>query len=127
MDTLSNALSKIMNAEKVGRKTAIIYPVSNVIRKIFDILAENGYIGGYKEIKDNKGNSIEINLIGMINKCGTIRPNFYIKLTEMEKFEKRYLPSKDFGILILSATAGIITNNQAKEKKLGGKLLVYCY
>ena len=41
--------------------------------------------------------------------------------------EKRYLPAKDFGILIMSTSKGIMTHYDAKKKNLGGKLLSYCY
>ena len=44
-----------------------------------------------------------------------------------EKFEQRYLPAKSFGMLIISTSKGMLTNIQAKEKKIGGKLIAYCY
>ncbi len=46
---------------------------------------------------------------------------------EFEKFEKRFLPAKDFGFLILSTSKGIMTHLAAKEKSIGGKLLAYVY
>jgi len=44
-----------------------------------------------------------------------------------EKFEKRYLPAKDFGMIIVSTNQGIMTHIEAKEKGLGGRLLAYVY
>ena len=126
-DPLSNALSKIMNTEQIGKKKCIIFPVSKVIKKVLEVMNDNKYIGTFNEIKDSKGNSIEVNLLGNINKCGAIRPTYPINVDLFEKFEKRYLPAKDFGIIIMSTTAGIITHNEAKKKKIGGKLLAYCY
>ena len=32
-----------------------------------------------------------------------------------------------FGIILVSTPQGIMTHDQAKEKKTGGKLLAYCY
>ena len=46
---------------------------------------------------------------------------------KFEKFERRYLPAKDLGILFVSTPKGIMTHYDAKAKKLGGKLLAYCY
>ena len=60
-------------------------------------------------------------------KCGAIKPNFSVKKDGFEKFEKRYLPAKDFGVLIVSTSQGIMTHVEAKEKKLGGKLIAYVY
>ena len=45
----------------------------------------------------------------------------------MEKYEKRYLPAKQFGILIISTPKGLMTHVQAMDKKTGGKLIAYCY
>lgn len=126
-DPLSNALSKILNAEKVSKNSCVIKPISNTVKKILKIMQEKKYIGGFEEIKDGKGNFIKINLIGHINKCGTIKPKYPVKRNEFERFEKRYLPAKDFGIILVSTNQGIITHIETKEKKLGGILLAYCY
>ncbi|MBN2420894.1 30S ribosomal protein S8 [Candidatus Woesearchaeota archaeon] len=126
-DTLSAAMSNIYNGEKISKKEVIIFPVSGIIKKTLDVMKNNYYIGDYGENKDSKGNSLKINLLGKINKCGAIKPRFSVALGEYEKFEKRFLPAKDFGILIVSTNKGMMTHMQAKEKKLGGKLIAYCY
>ena len=122
-DPLAAALSKILNAEKSGKKVCIISPKSKLIKKVLDIMNENGYIGSYKENK----RELVVNLIGSINKCGAIKPRFSVKKNKYEKFEKRYLPAKDFGILIISTPKGIMTHYKAKEMNVGGKILGYCY
>ncbi|MBW2982332.1 30S ribosomal protein S8 [Candidatus Woesearchaeota archaeon] len=126
-DPIANALSKILNAEKVSKSDCIIKPVSNTIKKILKIMQEKKYIGEFEEIKDGKGNYIKINLIGHINKCGAIKPKYPTKKDQFEKFENRYLPAKDFGIIFVSTNQGIMTHIEAKEKKIGGVLLAYCY
>lgn len=126
-DTLSAVMSKIYNAEKISKKLVVIFPTSKIMKKILTVMNNNAYVGDHEEIKDSKGNYLKINLLGKINKCGAIKPRFSVMLSEYEKFEKRFLPAKDFGILIVSTSKGIMTHIQAKEKKLGGKLLAYCY
>jgi len=120
-------MSKIQLYEKVGKKECTIKPVSIIMKKVFDILNEEGYIGKYEEVEDGKGKYIKVSLLGNINKCGPIKPRFSVDLSEYEKFEKRFLPSKDFGVLILSTSQGIMTHYKSKEKKIGGKLVAYCY
>ena len=44
-----------------------------------------------------------------------------------EKVEKQYLPAKEFGVIIVTTSKGIMTLSQAKELGIGGKLLAYCY
>jgi len=126
-DPLANTLSKIKNAENLGRSTCLIKPISKVIKNVLKIMQENYYIGEFKEKEDGKGNYIKINLLGKINKCGAIKPRYSVKKDEFEKFEKRYLLAKDFGILIVSTPRGIMTHTEAKQKNTGGRLLAYCY
>jgi small subunit ribosomal protein S8 len=126
-DPLSNVLSKILNAEKLSKDSCEIKPISKVIKKILAIMQDQKYIGSFKEIEDGRGNHIKINLIGKINKCGAIKPKYPIKKLDFEKFEKRYLPAKDFGMIIISTSKGIMIHTEAKNKGLGGILLAYVY
>lgn len=126
-DIISDAISKIKNAEKAGKNQVIIKPISNLLLKILDLLKEKGYVGSYEIHQDSKGNFIVLNLIHSINDISTIKPRFPVKVDDYEKFEKRYLPAKDFGIIIVSTDKGLMTHIDAKAKKLGGKLIAYCY
>ena len=126
-DSLSNALSKIMNAERIGKEACLIKPVSKIIKNVFRIMNDNGYIGEFQEVEDGRGGFMKVSLLGKINKCGTIKPRYSVNLNDYEKFEKRYLPAKDFGIILVSTTKGIMTHIEAKKNNLGGILLVYCY
>ena len=126
-DPLANVLSYINHHESLGRKEITVGNNSKIIRKILGILNENNYVGEYKEIEDGKGRLLNISLLGNINKVGVIKPRFNVKKLEYEKFEKRFLPAKDFGIIIVSTSQGMMTHSQAKEKGLGGRLICYCY
>jgi len=126
-DPLSNVLSHLFNCEKISRPECMVKPASKMIVKILEIIKDNKYIGEFNIIKDGKGNLIKINLLGNINKCGTIRPRFSFTLNELEKYEKRFLPSKDFGIIIVSTSKGLMSHVDAREKKIGGRLIAYVY
>lgn len=126
-DPLSSTLSVILNDQQVGRSECSIKPHSKVIREVLRIMNEKNYIGEYKIVEDGRGGHLIVNLLGKINKCGAIKPRFHVAIEEYEKFEKRYLPAKDFGILIVSTSKGIMTHKEAKEKKIGGALLAFCY
>jgi len=126
-DPLANTMSKIANAEKNAKKEILITPISKTIKKILEILQDNKYVGSFTEIEDTKGNIFKLNLLGSVNKCGAIKPRYSVKKEDYEKFEKRYLPAKDFGILIVSTSKGLMTHIQAKQAGIGGKLLAYCY
>jgi small subunit ribosomal protein S8 len=126
-DPLSNALSSLQNGERVAKKSIVVRPTSKIIQNVFDVLKDNNYVGEYEIAEDSKGASMTVNMLGKINKCGAIKPRFPIKTTEFEKFEKRYLPAKDFGLLVISTSQGFMTQYDAKKKGIGGKLIAYCY
>lgn len=126
-DPLSNVLSQIDAYEKSGKKELVTKNNSKVVKKVISIMQDHKYIGGFEEIKDSKGALLKIHLIGSINKTGVIKPRFSVKKDSFEKFEKRFLPAKDFGILIISTSQGIITHIDAKKKGLGGRVISYCY
>ncbi|MBN1646363.1 30S ribosomal protein S8 [Candidatus Woesearchaeota archaeon] len=126
-NTLANVLSHVTNYDAAGKKTLHTKFNSKIIKKILDIFKDEGYIGSYEEIKDSKGDALVVNLLGVINKTGVIRPNFQIGVDKIEYFEKRYLPARETGIMIISTNQGLMTHQQAKEKNIGGKLLAYCY
>ena len=126
-DPLANALSLILNGEKSVKKEVIIHPSSKIIRKVLDIMKENMFIGDIEELSKSKGGILKVNLISSINKCNVIKPRYAVTKEDYEKFEKRYLPAKDFGLIIVSTNSGIMTHIEAKKKGIGGRFLAYCY
>jgi small subunit ribosomal protein S8 len=124
---LANVLSRIQNAGRVGQQELTTHCNSKVIKAVLAIMKDEGYIAGFEEITDKKGDLLTIQLSGQLNKTGVVTPNFTVKQTSFEMFEKRYLPAKDFGVLIVTTNQGIMTHKQAKEQKLGGKLIAYAY
>jgi small subunit ribosomal protein S8 len=124
---LATVLSRIQNAERIGKRELTTLSNSKVIKAVLAIMQSEGYIAGFDENPDKKGNSLTIKLSGRVNKTGVVTPNFTVKNDNFEMFEKRYLPAKDFGVLIITTNKGIMTHKQAKESKLGGKLIAYAY
>ena len=125
-DPIADALSKMNNAVKALNKTVIMRK-NKLLLKVLDLLRDNGYIGSYDIIDDGKQGQVKVNLIGTINECFAIKPRYPVKLDELEGFEKRFLPAKDFGILIISTNKGLLTQRKAKEQNVGGTLVAYCY
>ena len=126
-DPLSDAMTVIKNSETTGHMECIIKPSSKLIGHVLKVMQEYGYIGNFEFVEDGRAGMFKVQLIGNINKCGAIRPRFAAKRDELEKFEARYLPAQDFGVLILTTTKGVLSHRQAKEEGVGGKLLAYVY
>lgn len=125
-DPLADALSKMNNAVKALNKTVTLKK-SKLLLSVLNVLKENGYVGELELIEDGKGGKVKVNLLGTINECKVIKPRFPVKIEELESFEKRFLPAKDFGVLIISTNKGLLTQKSAKENHIGGTLVAYCY
>tara|TARA_B100002052_G_scaffold259803_1_gene252614 strand:+ start:55 stop:441 length:387 start_codon:yes stop_codon:yes gene_type:complete len=125
-DILSDVLVTIKNADLIGKTSAVV-PASKLIGNVLKLLTEKGYLNNYEFNDNGKGGEFIISLNGRINSCGAIKPRFSVKLKDMETHEARYLPAKDFGILILTTPYGVMNNDQAREASTGGKLLAYVY
>ena len=126
-DPIANVMSSVMTYEGSGKRELLIHPISKLMRKVLSILQEHKYVGDLEDLSEGRCGFAKLHLLGNINKCGVIKPRYSVKNNEFEKFERRYLPAKDFGILLVSTPKGIMTHYDAKSKKTGGKLLAYCY
>ena len=125
-DILGSVISQINNCEKSGKKTCTTRS-SKLVIKVLALMKDNHYIGDIEKIDNGKSGLLNVKLIGSINKCNVIKPRYPFKKNDIEKFEKRYLPSKGFGIIIVSTSKGVMTAEKARELNLGGKLLSYVY
>ncbi|MDE1825463.1 MAG: 30S ribosomal protein S8 [Candidatus Micrarchaeota archaeon] len=126
MDLLANTINTIKVNENAGLGYCTVSS-TKLIRAVVEVMKRSGYISGYGEVKVGKRMMIKIVLARRINDVGIIKPRFAVALGDYQKYETRYIPSKDFGVLILSTPKGIMTNREAKEQRTGGRLLAYVY
>ncbi|TXT53729.1 MAG: 30S ribosomal protein S8 [Candidatus Thorarchaeota archaeon] len=127
LDPLADAMSSIYNSELVGKPEVIIAPASSLIERVLQVMQLKGYIGEFEQIDDGKSGRFRIQLMGRTNKCGVIKPRYPVKRDGFERFEKRYLPAYNYGILIVTTPQGVMTHNDAKSRGIGGRLLAYVY
>ena len=127
LDPLANALSTIKNAEVIGKSSCVIRPASKNIGNVLKVMQDLGYIGDFEFIDDGKAGVYSIALVGRINKCGAIKPRYSVGTGNFERWEKQFLPAKNFGALILTTSNGVMSQYEAREKKIGGQLLAYVY
>jgi len=125
-DIVADAFSILRNAEKVGKKD-IILPSNKIVKNVLEVLKRTAYIESYEFVDDGKSGFFKVILAGKINDCKVIKPRIAVKKGEFEKWERRYLPAKGFGILIVSTPFGIMTQEEAEGKETGGRLIGYVY
>lgn len=123
-DLISDCLCKIMNAKRAGKKELSVSLYSNFLLEVLKIAKQEGYIENFK-VSENKSELI-ISL-GELNNCNAIKPRYYVTKSEIDKYVKRYLPAKNFGILIVSTSKKLMTHKDALNQDIGGCLIAYFY
>ena len=124
---LTNALNTILIHEERHKKECIISPASNLVGTVLRLIQSMGYVGEIEFIDDGRQGKLRVQLFGRINDCKAVKPRFSVKVKGIEKYEKRFLPSRDMGTLILSTPKGVMTHDNAKLQNLGGRVLAYVY
>jgi len=127
VEPLTNALNTILIHEERHKKECIISPASNLVGTVLRLIQSMGYVGEIEFIDDGRQGKLRVQLFGRINDCKAVKPRFSVKVKGIEKYEKRFLPSRDMGTLILSTPKGVMTHDNAKQQNLGGRVLAYVY
>ena len=127
IDPLVNALNTILVHENRHKKECIIAPASNLVGTVLRIFQGKGYVGEIEFIDDGRQGKFRVQLFGRINECKAVKPRFSVKVKGLERYEKRFLPSRDLGTLIISTPKGIITHQEAREQNSGGRVLAYIF
>jgi len=127
MDTLANGLTTIMGNELRNKRECMINPASKLLGRVLRVMQLNGYIGEFEFVDDGRAGKFKVQLLGRINKCGAVKPRFAAGSKEFEIWEKRFLPSRDVGLLVVSTSKGVVSHREAQGKNVGGRLIAYVY
>lgn len=127
VSVLANTLQSVTNAEKRGKRQVIVRPSSKVVIKFLQLMQKNGYVEEFEVVDDRRAGKIVINLNGRINKAGVVSPRFDIAAEDIEQWVVNVLPARTFGHLILTTSQGMMDHNDAKKRRIGGKVLGFFY
>ena len=126
MDPIADFLTRIRNAN-FKRKDRIDVPFSNIKLSIARIMKEEGFIANYKSLyNDNKRAMIRVFLKYTPEKEAVIKGLQRVSRPGRRIFRSyREIPKVrgNLGVVILSTPQGVITDAQAREKKVGGEIL----
>jgi ribosomal protein S8 len=124
-DIVADALNRIMNAKRVGKKEVEITRTSKVLVKLLEIMQKKGHIT-FEMGGDDKKPTIVVKFV-KINLCQAIKPRYDVQIEDIDKYLRRFLPSRNFGTMVISTNKGLMTSDEAYENKLGGSLIAYFY
>lgn len=128
-DPIADYLTRIRNAN-MAKHDSVEVPASNIKKSISEILKNEGFINGYEVIDDNKQGIIKIDL-----KYG---PNGERVISGLKRISKpglrNYVDAANLpkvlnglGIAIVSTSAGVITDKDARDKNVGGEVIAYVW
>ncbi|MDO1604544.1 30S ribosomal protein S8 [Lactobacillus sp. YT155] len=128
-DPIADYLTRIRNANMV-RHTSVSVPASNMKKSISEILKREGFIKDYEVVEDNKQGMINITL-----KFGQDNQRVLTGLKRISRPGLRsYVNSEEvpkvlngLGIAIISTSEGVITDKEARAKKIGGEVIAYVW
>jgi small subunit ribosomal protein S8 len=126
-DPIADMLTRMRNARH-ARKEQVTIPASNLKISVAQIMKEEGYIKKYKVIRSAK------------NKQGVLKLTLRFDdetqcviegLTRISKPGRRVYVGHDhdlkgqggIGVLVLSTSQGVMTDKEAKRRRIGGEVL----
>ena len=129
-DPIADMLTRIRNANKM-RHTTVDIPASKAKKDVLTVLANEGFIVGYDEVKlENNQNVLKVTLKYTANKERVIKGlkriskpglRVYAQVDELPKV------LNGLGIAIISTSQGVMTDRDARRANIGGEVLAYVW
>ncbi|HWW52518.1 MAG TPA: 30S ribosomal protein S8, partial [Acidimicrobiales bacterium] len=114
-DLLNDALVSLRHADRQGRAHVELAPTSHLIGEVLRIFREHKYVEEFTFVPGGRGGVYDVTLSRRINSCGVIKPRISVRGRAVERYEARFLPAQDFGILVLSTNQGVMSHTKARE------------
>ena len=124
-DLTADMLTRIRNAARNNAKAVKVLN-NKLNRGIVQVLKDEGYIASYDVIDDGRQGVISITLkygdrgerlINTIDRVSRPGRRVYGGVTELPR------PIQGLGIAIVSTSSGVLSDRQAREKKVGGEVV----
>lgn len=123
-DPISDMLTRIRNGLAV-KKQEVVLPYSNAKYAIAKILEKESYVESVEKQADGKFTQLKISLkyqagqpaIQSLKRISKPGLRVYAKSTELPRVVS------DFGIAIISTPNGMMTNKEARARRLGGEVV----
>ena len=125
IDPIGDMITRIRNAQMRSLHNVKI-PRSKFRERILDVLKNEGYIAGYKVLSDssNKGNlhvDLKYNdgmpVIREINRVSKPGRRVYARADTIPRIQN------GLGLAIVSTSKGIMSDHDARIKKIGGEII----
>lgn len=122
-DIVSDGLNQIMNAKQIEKREFVIRRSSKVLLNLLEMMKSRGYLE-YEKDEENK--TVKVKII-KLNKCKAVKPRYYVGVDAIDKYLRRFLPSRNFGTLVISTNMGLLSHKDAIKNNIGGSVVAYFY
>ena len=124
-DPIADMITRIRNAQ-LRTLNSVHIPNSKLRARILEVLKEEGYISSYKISTSEKNNKFLLVNLKYNNGVPVIK-----EISRVSKPGRRVYTKADsipriqngLGIAIVSTSKGIMTDNDARTKKIGGEII----
>lgn len=124
-DPIADMLTRIRNAVRVERPL-VEMPLSKVKRGLAEVLKREGYIWDWEEVEGKPSNQLRVHL-----KYGPNGERVIRRIRRISKPGCRVYSGAGelrpilggLGISIISTSRGVISDREARQRKLGGEVL----
>lgn len=124
-DPIADMLTRIRNAVGVERQHVDV-PLSQVKKGLADVLKREGYIWDWAEVEGEPASQLRLELkygpngehvIQQIKRISTPGRRVYRKAKELRPI------LNGLGISVISTSGGVLSDREARQRKLGGEVL----
>ncbi|MEO0938876.1 MAG: 30S ribosomal protein S8 [Pseudomonadota bacterium] len=124
-DPIGDMLTRIRNSQMRG-KSVVSTPASKLRIRVLEVLADEGYIRGFEETKDERGHpAIEISLkyyegepvIREIKRVSKPGRRVYMGTNDIPQVRQ------GLGVSIVSTSKGVMSDASARSQNVGGEVL----
>tara|TARA_B100001996_G_C18474376_1_gene521266 strand:+ start:287 stop:682 length:396 start_codon:yes stop_codon:yes gene_type:complete len=124
VDPIGDMITRIRNAQLRALNNVTI-PGSKFRAKILEVLKQEGYIANYKVSSENKKETLQVDLkysngvpvIKEIKRVSKPGRRIYAKAGSIAKIQN------GLGLAIVSTSMGIMSDNDARTKNIGGEII----
>lgn len=128
-DPIADMLTRIRNASSVFHDHVDV-PASNLKRELARILKEEGYIRDFKVTDDGKQGVLRIYL-----KYAPPKREVITGIKRISKPGRRVYAKSDqvprvlggLGVAVLSTSRGVMTDREARKRRIGGEVICYVW
>nr|UUL96931.1 ribosomal protein S8 [Aristolochia tubiflora]WHE25921.1 ribosomal protein S8 [Aristolochia tubiflora] len=129
-DTIADIITSIRNAD-MNKKGTVRIASTNITENIVRILLREGFIENVRKHRENNKHFLVSTLRHRRNRKGTYR-NIFKRISRpglriYSNYQQIPRVLGGMGIVILSTSRGIMTDREARQKRIGGEIICYIW